>query len=266
MTAEIVRTIVGALLVDVQLRQAIPAVFARLDRCAPEDVTVLRDLVDRLAASGASAGAGADTRLSWSPVLHALVTRSEMWESPLPSYATLLAARADDLFYSTETELSWAMRDGAPTYPRDEHVGAFAETDVPMLLMNGSLDPQTSLRESWPAGMHFTGPRQAYAVIERAAHGVIVQSPYVIGDLSRTCGLDLMAQFVDDPGGGIDGTCVSRSTPIDFSDPATAMIVFGTSSIWDPVAPRAFVLGPREHAALERARRAIRRPFELRLP
>jgi pimeloyl-ACP methyl ester carboxylesterase len=82
----IVQAIASSLLEEVQMRQAVPALFARVDRCSARDVEALFTLVERLFVASPSLGGG--TPSSFAPVLYFLVTRSEMWELPTVDYTS----------------------------------------------------------------------------------------------------------------------------------------------------------------------------------
>jgi hypothetical protein len=106
-----------------------------------------------------------------------------------------------------------------------------------MLMMNGTLDPQTPMADARGTAEHFVGPAQTFVA------------------------LDLMAEFVRDPRAPLDTGCRTETSRIDFSDGFAASTAFGTDRMWDAVPPLGSVLGPRSERALERVRRALRERF-----
>jgi hypothetical protein len=158
-----------------------------------------------------------------------------MWEDPAPSWEEIEADGAGAVvfprvFPGPDTLRVW---DEAPSYPRDEHVGRFATTGVPMQMMNGTLDPQTGLEDAMPTAEHFTGPHQTFVVIERGVHGLLYESRYDVDDgTAGTCGMDLIVQFLADPTAALDTSCRTETSHLDFSSAQEAMWTFGTESMW----------------------------------
>jgi fermentation-respiration switch protein FrsA (DUF1100 family) len=106
-----------------------------------------------------------------------------------------------------------------------------------MLMMNGSLDPQTPLSVARRAAERFDGPRQRFVRVPGAAHGVIRQAPTRSG---TPCGMSLLAAFLRDPAAPPDEACLADLLPVTFAaEPATAEFLFGVPDLWD---------NPRERA------------------
>ena len=115
-------------------------------------------------------------------------------------------------------------------YTPDVLVDLFAGTSVPILMMNGTLDPQTPLRTADPLGAHFDSPTQHYVVVDRAAHGILSQSRYET-DPSQTCGWDLLEAFLREPSAPLNTACRTQTEEIDFSgEPWLAETFFGTEN------------------------------------
>ncbi len=147
-----------------------------------------------------------------------------------------------------------------PRYPLDDYANAFAATQLPLLMLNGTLDPQTPLLVAQPTMDHFTGPHQTAVVVQRAAHSVLFQSPLdEFG--TTTCGMELMRQFLADPHTALDTSCSDQVVPLNFagSTPVTK-ILFGTTDAWDnSSASRAKATPPSGAEDEEAARRLLER-------
>lgn len=252
-----VRLIAGVLLRDGSFRGAIPAMIHRLARCAPEDAIAFRTLADLLLSEHAG---DQRTLRSFAPVLAALVIRSEMWERPEPSESDYFAALRSHAFNAPMAPGSFAAWNDAPRYARDALVGEYADTSTPLLMLNGTLDPQTTMEDALPMGMRFTAPAQTFVTIDRAPHAILFSSTYEPGSLERTCGSDLMASFLDDPRAPLDTSCRTRTAHHRFDDDALAGMLFGTTTLWH-ASTALPVLGPEALAARERLRRLIQRPL-----
>ena len=202
------RHVLGFMVMYVGLRDYTPAVIKRLLRCSDNDVKSLK-LFQQVISSIPLDGAG------FSQVLSANIALSEMSEKPLPTQAAI-AANVSNLAASLDAgpRLSGAIGSW-PTYPLDAYVGQFAETTVPMLMLNGTLDPQTPIAIARPTGDHFTGTYQQFVEIPYAAHTTLTQSP--IDANNNTCGAELIRQFLAEPTATLNTSCLDFVLPLDFS-------------------------------------------------
>ncbi len=229
------RRALAALLTDWSLRAAIPAVVYRFDRCAAGDVAALRVFLGRLRGGGPPGTAMAEPLFSL--VLNRHIGLSEMWGDPALDAAELARWEARLLVSTGSSVTSARARPSWPTYPPDRYAGAWAHTDVPMLMMNGSLDPQTPLSIARLAADHFDGPRQRFVRVPGAAHGVIQQAPTRSG---TPCGMSLLGAFLRDPDAPPDEACLADLLPVAFTaEPATAEFLFGVPDLWDTPRERA---------------------------
>jgi pimeloyl-ACP methyl ester carboxylesterase len=222
------RMFLGSLEMDVDLRRLVPAVLHRLDRCDDDDVAAVHALADALAPPADPS----PLDRAGSPLAYFAVARQELWEDPAPTLEAYTAAfRALVFALGTEPQMLDAAQ-SFPAAPRDAYWGQYAETDVPLLMMNGTLDPQTPLAVAQPLGEHLHGPNQHFVVVERSPHGVLTSARYA-DDPRQTCGWDLFEQFVRDPTGPLDTSCSTRTAAVDFSDdPTLAATFFGTDSLY----------------------------------
>ena len=115
-----------------------------------------------------------------------------------------------------------------PAYAPDELAEQWADTATPLLMLNGTLDPQTPLAVADPARRMFDRPFQSFVAIDDAAHGVVSQSPMV--DSEYACGLHLVASFLHDPS-QLHTRCLRRLRPIDFRGDTIAAEL-GLDDLW----------------------------------
>jgi pimeloyl-ACP methyl ester carboxylesterase len=206
------------------------AAMARYERCAPEDVLALQTLIKVLDRHAAVGDGVASKPLAYN------VLFSELYESPAPSAATMDARYAAAVFPAGVVELSRGQSEW-PLYPADEHVGAWAKTTTPMLMMNGTLDCQTPIESAAQMRDAFHGPHQTFIAIPNANHVVLTQSP-VLTPGAPACGMQIAASFLRDPLAAPDTSCLSDLAPVTFAgDAAEASRFFGVDDAWAIAAP-----------------------------
>ncbi len=226
----VLRLAMGIILNDRQLRQFVPAIAHRFVRCSTADVAALQQLVSVLFGGG---GGGQDPVMkahSW--VLAENIVLSEMWPHPAPPTSVLRDA-AEAALISLETSInSIAIFDRWPRYPRDPYADRFASTRVPMLMMNGTLDPSTAPSLAAKAKAQFNAPNQHYVELPDVPHGVLHNSPMTTPN--KLCGIELLLQFVEAPEAGLDLSCVDQLLPLDLQgQPGLSQHFFGTAELYD---------------------------------
>ncbi|MFH2010949.1 MAG: alpha/beta hydrolase [bacterium] len=228
------RWALASLLLAEVLREGAPAVLHRLNRCDPDDVLALEHLLTQLWHDEQDVTA---SEALGSAVLASHIGLSELWSDPLPD-ASALAALQDGLYFSLGVSPRVAgTQDYWPFYPQDQYVGAWPDTDTPMLMGNGDLDPQTPPWVAQPAASHFTGPHQYYYELPRCAHGLIAQSP-VNTPNTPPCFLQMILDFVNDPTAAPDAACLGDIEPIDFNGAHIySQYLFGTDDLWENPPP-----------------------------
>jgi pimeloyl-ACP methyl ester carboxylesterase len=263
---------------SVELRVMIPSLVHRINRCNEEDAAPLSAFVDHMrkdfwgfedpTESGDSAFATQDLS---SNALLVNIAMSEMEEEPAPTLSELEALLSDSLFaipeietYRLETYQSW------PKYRRDEYVGKYPDTATPILMMNGTLDPQTPQDFADAIAPHYAKPNQSYVVFPRAAHCVISQSPTGDDAISEHCGMTVWKQFVANPTRSLDTTCTSKilGHRFDADWSMLAGYMYNQPSLWSP-APKVGSpngpppLSPLASKAIENALRRARQDTRL---
>ncbi len=206
-------------------RAAIPAVVHRLDRCSDDDVTAQ----EHLAANPYNPLAALGSDRLFSRALGNNIIVGELWDHPGPSIAELEQFEAEALF-APGSGLRTARRiaDGWPVYPDDGFDGRFARTDVPILMIEGELDPASPPGQAAAVGEHFDGPDQHYVLVPGAPHSF--ESPTTEG---WSCSLNAMFNFALDPTAGVLD-CWDMIRPVDYAGyPDLAERLFGRASLWE---------------------------------
>ncbi|MBK8938249.1 MAG: alpha/beta fold hydrolase [Polyangiaceae bacterium] len=208
-------TFAFSLLTDTRVQGYLPAAVYRVARCEPADVEAVARLF-----SVPYAQEGSD----WAIGLRTHIIVSEIFPEDSPSIDELrveisqLYTGGDGPLFSRQAQDLW------PMYPRDEYYGAFAETETPLLIMSGTLDPATPPAVGEPWATHYQGEHQHFVPIDRASHMV----------LNDECGVTLFADFVADPKAPLDTTCATAAPPIDFvGTPEDNELMLGTPDAYE---------------------------------
>jgi len=221
---ERLRLALGQALVGWDARLFALAIPYRLQRCSPGDVAALHTFLDAWFAPFELDG--------YSNALDVNISFSEYWEHPAPSPATLIAraerhvAAIDYGFQRAEISAQW------PRYDLGHRDPEWPRIDVPMLMLNGTLDIETPLVTAEVAAWHYHAPHQHFVRLPNAPHSAGHQSPTTRAD-GLPCGIAIMGSFVADPRAALDTSCIADMAPVVFENTRFAGFLFGTSSVWD---------------------------------
>jgi pimeloyl-ACP methyl ester carboxylesterase len=208
------------------------ALWHRIDRCNADDIAAVKQFLSREFRSPNEA-------LS-SSLLGINIMVSEMFETPFPSKATMLA-RFDDAVFPAGVGLDYDSLASWPRYTPDAFAGVLPEPQVPVLVLAGGLDSQTPIEVQELAKEHFerTG---TFVSIPNGNHGLINQSPVTGGGPPFQCGMTLITAFLTDPNAPLDTACASKVAAPSFGRPSAEVeALLGTDDLW---------LGPPRHGAL----------------
>ena len=222
-----VRSRLGFLLYSRPLSEYIPALTYRARRCAADDVTAIRTFFSQVQAAAAVPAGG------FSLPLQLYISVSEFWTYPTPGVPAVQTT-LDQTFIAAGASLNTAIAaDSWPRYDPAPYAGQWPQTTVPMLMMNGGLDPATPLAGALSVKDHFQEPSQTFVTFADEGHGVEGQSPTDV-QWSHDCGFDLVVQFFDHPAAPLDTSCVARILPLNFSGiPAMNKALWGTTDAWE---------------------------------
>ena len=226
--------LLGGLATDWSLRMLAPAILHRLNRCNATDREALLHMV------------GGSPRSHQIEELKSIVIRTNIIASELLgpgiNFNEALAFSKQS-FFSTDLTLSatHAREDGGwPPYPLDGCADRFPDTDLPILILNGDLDPNTHVDLARFTAEAYDRPHQRLVVMPGVPHGAIFESRMQndYHDRINTCAMELAFQFFENPPKSLDRSCLEQMIQPDFSGTTpwaleAAKTGFGRNSVWD---------------------------------
>lgn len=219
----------------------VPALIYRLDRCNAGDMAALIQFFDVL-----FGGKKADFDRSFSEVLFFNEGFSEMWEYPTFSNNQALLDYLDGIYEDPLIGYGkgYDRNDIYLKWPRyvDELEDTWAVTDIPMLMLQGIIDPSTPYDFAVELEEHFAGALQHFVAFPYAPHNVADGTPVSDNPYAMTCGRQLFLDFLHDPTGELDTSCVAETLPPDFEGIVYGPAFFGTPDYWE---------NPTKYQALE---------------
>lgn len=231
-TNVLLRRAFGSFLMDPSMRAYLPAIIHRVDRCEPRDVGALQKLMQALTQPGGTS----EFMKQWSWVLAHNIITSEFNESPPPTKALLQSIRDGAVASRDITEQLEVHLGTWPSYAPGPLATQWADSSMPMLFLQGGLDPATLLRKARVMKPHFTRPNQTWVELPTATHTTLASSPYVneAGE-RRSCGTRLLMSFIEAPTASLDVSCAQKVVPLDFTLPRTEVnqALFGTNDAWE---------------------------------
>jgi pimeloyl-ACP methyl ester carboxylesterase len=234
-------------------RAVVPAFLYRLERCSPADVAALQHLVAILDAESPLT----ETRRLFGQLLGVNISLSERWPSPPPPLEEI-DAYAEQALVSLDVSSRLAHTyDLWPRYSPDEYASQWADTDVPLLMLQGTLDPATPHEAAVLVGEHFAGANQTFVSLPGTPHGAFT-SPTSSG---VPCASTLFAGFLADPKNLPDTSCVDEMLPVSFEgEPELAAAAFGTLDLWENEGASAAVraIDSQRYQLVARRLRALR--------
>ncbi|MFH2006557.1 MAG: alpha/beta fold hydrolase [bacterium] len=246
------------------IHSVIPAAIHRLHRCTNEDGSAIGTLYNTFFGS-----AGVMTNIPYSIVLQYHINLSEMWTHPDFSGVDLeqyfASTDASALFYRGLSAAKYALLPDWPTYSDEEYDDGWAAPTIPLLVLQGELDPATPYFRALDLADHYTAPNQYFVSFPHGAHGVTSGTPLPSDPDNDHCAMQLFQAFLRNPHAPLDTSCVADVLPIDFNgSPELAAELFGTGDYWalgvPPPAPRA---KRSRRTGLQEAIAATRRRIQL---
>ncbi len=228
----LLRRVFGSFLMDPVLRAYIAPIVYRAERCEPSDAEGLAVLLNQVSRSPLTPPL--EHRL-WGWVLSQNILHSEFGETPRPTSAQLAEIReasvaSRDVTEGFEATLNW------PVYPADRFVGQWPDTQTPIVMIQGGLDPATLLRKARAARDRLNRANQTWVEIPSATHTVIASSPFVnaIGE-RRSCGTAVMMSFIENPRAPVDTSCVSKVERLSWglTNTSITLSLLGRSDAWE---------------------------------
>ncbi len=221
------RAFLGGYLAHPGIRDYLPLLVYRMQRCNARDVAALAKFYATLSAFGVSFKDGKTVTLP--AFFH--VALSEMWpEKGLPFAEVEEAWRKTVMSTGLSVRVA-ARRDGWPVYSRasiDTKLPAYAG---PLLMLQGRLDPAAPVEAAARLRDAYTSPNQAWVEFPYGAHAVYSGTPMPDG---TDCGEKILFQFIDHPDAPIDTSCTAATVPPGFGgSPSQNVELLGVTEGWD---------------------------------
>jgi pimeloyl-ACP methyl ester carboxylesterase len=228
----VLRAKLAGLLNAPERRALIAAIGYRVARCTPGDVSAVQHFLTWQPPPPASFGSPI-VQQHYSEVLSTNIALSELWEDPAPP-ASEVRARRDTAVVAPGFLPDYAdLYSSWPRYARDTFVGKWARSDVPMLMLAGTLDPATPVEMSRTVGANFHGQHQTFVEFSNAPHGVFDNTAVRTAG-ALPCGTQVILSFLGNPGVAPDTTCMADMKPLDFrGSPELAQAALGTADLWE---------------------------------
>jgi pimeloyl-ACP methyl ester carboxylesterase len=215
----------------------IPGFIYRLDRCTYEDSNAILSFYNKF-----FRGTGKKSPVAFSSLLFFNELFGEMWLNEDFPTSDDIETYLDEIY-----EDAWIASGFGYTRNRqykmwhpysDPNSGIWAETDVPMLMLQGKLDPSTPYDYAVLLKDHFNGKHQHFIEFPYAAHNVVSGSPTESGYQEVHCAKLIWNAFMEDPEAELDTSCVSKTLPPDFKGEGPyAEYYFGTKDYWENEVP-----------------------------
>jgi pimeloyl-ACP methyl ester carboxylesterase len=207
-------------------RVAAMALLHRVDRCEPGDVAALKVF------RNAEAETEGLPSPRFSQILYWNVVFSDLWERPAPTVAEL-TARCNALSICGQGSLRLGqVQPMWPAFPEDPLAGKPITTSSAVLILNGTLDPQTPLANATAFNATVSSPHKTFVTMPFSAHATIEQAEIMSVD-EPACGYQVLQSFLQSPEAP-DTSCVATALPVSFAaDPELAEAWFGTDNFWD---------------------------------
>ena len=157
----------------------------------------------------------------YSVALHYNVALSELNPSGIASDAALDAE--DKLLFSTTNNEHKYYRAARDLWPEYAPKTGYPVTQTPMLLLNGTLDGQTTLAKAQAVKAVFTAPKQTFVAVQNAGHGV---GP-------TPCGSTLITAVLAAPDAAVDASCAATGVPLDFEKAGQGIWYGPTGNTWE---------------------------------
>jgi len=233
-TSDVARTSFGNFIMIESQRVLMPPLMMRLNRCDPTiDVPVLKYML-----SIPTPPVTQNVTMIGNPIVNANIGTSELYTNFDPPRSLEEQFTLDaSLVVSANTQIQMGNAYSIwPRYPPDQYQNQFFNTTIPILLIEGELDPQTDHGWGVHASTHLSGPAQIFVSVPYAPHGTIFFSP-ATNSANISCGIQIMTSFFLSNGLKPDKSCLTQLIPPDFDGvtPTTialSELFFNLTNMW----------------------------------
>ncbi|KAH3731662.1 alpha/beta hydrolase fold [Pelomyxa schiedti] len=216
-------------------RILIPPTIFRLTRCSTADISALTYLMSTMypLTPRRPRYAYEDKPLAWN------IIESEMLslELPPPTLEQIITGESSLYFSGASSVSARKWYDYWHPYTPDEYENKFPDVSgLPLLMLNGNLDPQTPLFFAEEVYNHYAGtPTVTFEIVNAAVHCTIANSP--VNNSDTPCGLQMLVSWLLSDTTSIDTTCMDHLLPIDWAgtspdDQQLSFSKFGVYDMW----------------------------------
>jgi pimeloyl-ACP methyl ester carboxylesterase len=220
-TADSLRNVLGTFLMSRTLRELVPAILYRLNRCdADMDVPTLQYLIDNLKEK---LGQTPTCQPLSSTMLFNNIAFNEIWPTQNPPTYEQLYAIYNTTFFATGQYKAALVKQNTnwPAYsPGADFENKGFDATCPVLLMNGDLDPQTpfDFAEQQFSNINAAVEKKKLIKFPGAVHGIILNTPVNNTEPKVDCGMQIVISFLKNAGdlSKLDLSCQDNISPISF--------------------------------------------------
>lgn len=222
------RKVFGLFIMNYNLRNWLPALLYRLDRCSLDDRQAIATLFSNI-----FKGSLEDVPRT-SRVLQLHMVLSEFWPAGNADETEVDKARTSATFFQNAMEPMFTMQTSWPRYVPDASAPSYAPPSLPMLTLAGPFDPSAPpQRIGYGFRDNLKGPHQTFVEIPYATHTTLTAAGSV-GPNEPTCPMQLVRAFLQDPKATLPVECATRVLPPSFDAPQDVLDrYFGTADLYD---------------------------------
>jgi pimeloyl-ACP methyl ester carboxylesterase len=220
----------NSLLMQETERVLLPSLIFKFKRCNQEDKAAIAHFVEaRSNIVIAPDNVESNLLLGFNIILSELFNATHVDLDSLKGSSNMLH------FSAGTTDQVLAFWDEWPRYQVEEStLYGYPDTDIPILILQGDMDPQTNRIWAEHAMNNFP-PQTEFISLPDVAHGVLANSRQAGTDVQ--CGMEIMAAFVLSEGEIVDRSCLSNTVSIDFGGVkpwtrAACEDAFGEPNLW----------------------------------
>jgi pimeloyl-ACP methyl ester carboxylesterase len=222
------RKVFGVFIMNYNLRNWLPALLYRLDRCGVADQQAIATLFGNIFQGSL------EELPRKSAALQVQMVLSEFWPDGIADETAVAAARPTATFFQDSIAPMFLMQSTWPRYRLDESASKYAPPEVPMLVLAGDFDPSSPpSKVGYGYRDNLKGTHQTFVEIPYASHTTLTAAGSV-GPDEPSCPVQLVRAFLKDPRSTLPVECASRVLTPSFSAPTeVAEKYFGTPDLYD---------------------------------